>query len=53
MYCDYYCGTQYRKVKDQALLKAFLWNQGKSSFAIKNVEIYTIDFWQPKWNFWN
>jgi hypothetical protein len=53
MYCDYYCGTQYRKVKDQALLKAFLWNQGKSSFAIKKVEIYTIDFWQPKWNFWN
>lgn len=53
MYCDYYCGTQYKRVKDQAVLKAFLWNQGKTSFAINKVEIYTIDFWQPKWNFWN
>lgn len=53
IYCDYYCGTQYNKVKNRAVLKAFLWNQGKTTFAIKNVEIYTIDFWQPKWNFWN
>ncbi len=53
MYCDYYCGTQYKNFKDQAVLKAFLWNQGKTTFAINKAEIYTIDFWQPKWNYWN
>jgi hypothetical protein len=53
MYSDYFNGTGYRNIRDQAVVGCYFWNVGKENFEITGFELKVIDYWPMKWHFWD
>ncbi len=52
VYANSFCGTPFKKMKDNSKIGFFIWNAAKENFVITDFEVKTIDFWPQKWNFW-
>ncbi len=52
LYSMAYLGTDYKKIRENARVTAFIWNTHKEKFTLTQFEIKTIDFWPTKWNYW-
>lgn len=52
VYANSFCGTPFKKMKDNSKCGFFIWNAAKEKFVITDFEVKTIDFWPQKWNFW-
>lgn len=52
VYANSFCGTPFKKMKDNSKCGFFIWNATKENFVITDFEVKTIDFWPQKWNFW-
>lgn len=52
IYASSFCGTSYKKMKDNSECGFFVWNAAKEKFVITDFEVKTIDFWSQKWNYW-
>jgi len=52
VYASSFCGTPYKKMRDNSGCSFFVWNAAKEKFVITDLEVKTIDFWPQKWNFW-
>ncbi len=53
VYVDNFIGTTHRDAKGHSNLNVYVWNKGKDQFAIKEFEISLVDYWRPKWHFWD
>lgn len=52
VYANSYCGTSFKKMKDNSKCGFFIWNAAKEKFTIRDFEVSTVDYWPQKWNFW-
>lgn len=53
IYTDYFAGNSHRKVKNKPRMSCYVWNRGKERAILSGFEIRELEYWRPKWHFWD
>lgn len=53
IYSDAYIGSNYRQMKESAVINAYMWNRDHAAFNISTCKIKVIDYWPQKWQWWH
>ncbi len=53
IYTDYFAGNNHRRVKNKPRISCYIWNRGKERAVLSEFEIRVLEYWRPKWHFWD